>query len=79
MISLELNSVRAKDADRAAHDSAIAEFLRAGGKVQAEEPSIEKPPEPRRAWIDPETVLNRKRRRLRPAESQLVRQITEAL
>lgn len=62
--------------EQARIDAARAVFTKG---VEVLEPFQFKPPPERRDWIDPETVLNRKRRRLRPAESQLVRQITEAL
>lgn len=61
-------------------EAAKAAFFMRGGQVCVGPGIPERPaPAPRSTRIDPETVLVRKRRRLRPAEAETVRRMTEAI
>lgn len=58
----------------------IDHFMATGKKVQPVASFPERPPVPPRSnYVDPDTVLKRKRRRLKNAERQQVRRITEAI
>jgi hypothetical protein len=58
----------------------IDHFMATGKKIQPLESFPEqRPPAARSTYIDPETVLKRKRPRLNPAERTQIRRITEAI
>lgn len=59
-------------------DASTAAFLAAGGKVK-ELPSRQVLPPPRKTWVDPETVLQRKRRRPSPSDRVALRRMADAL
>lgn len=61
-------------------EAATAAYFAAGGRLQVIESPIEsEPTPPRRDWIDPETVLRRKRRGISAAERTQLKSMTEAL
>ena len=67
-------------AERQLHiEAAKAAFFMRGKSVSPADSFATKPPPARRDWIDPATVLQRKRARLRPSESRIIRQIAEAI
>lgn len=80
MISLNLNAVRAKQTESDEIAIAMADFWkRPGGNFKELPPVRMVPKPPRRDWVDPETILKRKPRKLTLAERRALRKMTEAL
>lgn len=74
------NFIIAANERQAQIEAAKAAFFMSGGqaKVCPGLPERVMPPV-RKDWVDPETVLKRKRHRLRQSEAVMVRRIAEAL
>ncbi|CAI8983587.1 DNA methylase [Pseudomonas chlororaphis] len=80
MISLNLNAVRAKQAESNQIAAAMADFWTRPGGTFRELPSARMEPRPaRRDWVDPETVLKRKPRPLTLAERRALRKMADSL
>ncbi|AJO79412.1 hypothetical protein [Pseudomonas sp. MRSN 12121] len=80
MISLNLNAVRAKQAESDHIAAAMADFWgRSGGNYKELPPARMKPIPARRDWVDPETILKRKPRPLTLAERRALRKMADSL
>lgn len=81
MISLNLNAVRAKQTESEQIAAAMADFWKRPGGTFKELPPVRTTPRPaRRDWVDPETVL--KRRRPKPisaADRNALRKMADSL
>ncbi|MFL9848577.1 hypothetical protein [Pseudomonas chlororaphis] len=80
MISLNLNTVRAKQAESDRIAAAMTDFWTRRGGTYKELPPVRPEPKPaRRDWVDPETVLKRKPRPLTLAERRALRKMADSL
>ncbi|MFL1547045.1 hypothetical protein [Pseudomonas sp. O39] len=80
MISLNLYAVREKQIESDRLASAVADFWKSpGGSYKNVPPVKPKPPPERRNWIDPETVLKRRKPPITRDERKAPRKLAEAL
>ncbi len=80
MISNHLNAVRAKQAESARIEEAMADFWsRPGGNYQELPTARMKPKPPRTNKIDPETVLKRRPKPISAAERRALRKMADSL
>ena len=80
MISNHLNAVRAKQAESARIEEAMADFWsRPGGNYQELPTARMKPKPPRTNKIDPETVLKRRPKPISAADRKALRKMADSL
>ena len=80
MISNHLNAVRAKQAESARIEEAMADFwTRPGGNYQELPTARMKPKPPRTNKIDPETVLKRRPKPMSAADRRALRKMADSL
>ena len=80
MISNHLNAVRAKQAESARIEEAMADFWsRPGGNYQELPTARMKPKPPRTNKIDPETVLKRRPKPISAADRRALRKMADSL
>jgi hypothetical protein len=80
MISLNLNAVRAKQAESEQIAAAMADFWTRPGGSFKELPPVRMQPRPeRRDWVDPETVLKRRPKPISAAERKALRKMADSL
>ena len=80
MISNHLNAVRAKQAESARIEEAMADFWsRPGGNYQELPTARMKSKPPRTNKIDPETVLKRRPKPISAADRKALRKMTDTL
>lgn len=77
MISNE--KIAALAEEQARIDAARAAFLAQGGRVQVLASYEFKPEPPRKAWVDPETVLKRRKPQLSRSDRLALRQLAAQL
>jgi hypothetical protein len=80
MISLNLNAVRAKQAESEQIAAAMADFWTRPGSTFKELPATRIKPRPaRRDWVDPETVLKRRPKPISAADRRALRKMADAI
>ncbi|VVO86432.1 hypothetical protein [Pseudomonas fluorescens] len=80
MISNHLNAVRAKQAESARIEEAMADFWsRPGGNYQELPTARMKPKPPRTNKIDPETVLKRRPKPISAADRRALRKMADSV
>ncbi|MDD1011558.1 hypothetical protein M5G27_29290 [Pseudomonas shahriarae] len=80
MISLNLNSVRAKQTESDEIAAAMAEFWTRPSGTFKELPPVRMKPRPgRRDWVDPETVLKRRRKPISAADRKALRKMADSI
>lgn len=79
MISPELSSIQHRSSESVRLNAAMTEFERRGGRVEVVAGFRPEPAPPRKHWIDPDTVLDRRRRQLSHSERLILRRIAEGL
>ncbi|WP_085638009.1 MULTISPECIES: hypothetical protein [unclassified Pseudomonas] len=79
MISNHLNLVEQQRESAEAISGQVAQFLAAGGRIEQLKSHPRTQPRPRSQNIDPETVLQRRRKKLSPADRGAIRKMADSL
>lgn len=79
MMTTETSAIQRNAIESQRLAAAMAEFERRGGQVRQVGTFKPEPAPPRKNWIDPDTVLVRRRRTLTPSERDAIRRMAVSL
>lgn len=79
MITTELSAIQRNNVESKRIAQAVAEFERSGGRIRQGDALRLEPKPPRRGWVDPETILKRKRSVMSRRDRNALKAMTEAL